>query len=149
MRTAWGTVIVACATVSLISCASIVEGTTQTIAVNVIPQTGTRVVMRGGEQLGVSTPEKRSVTKSKSKDNLSFACSAMGYQPKTEALGPDLSAATVARFFLLDFGIVDAATGAWKKYPAQVTVQLLPQPAPSPVPSQSQPASTTRTREVS
>lgn len=118
---------------ALAGCASIVEGTTQTITVDVIPPTGTCIVTRGGEQLGISTPEKRAVTVSKSQHNLSFECTASGYLPKNETLSSDLSAATVASFFLLDFGIVDAATGAWKKYPPKITVvmQQLPPPPPS------------------
>ncbi|RDV01026.1 hypothetical protein [Undibacter mobilis] len=116
----------------LVGCASIVEGTTQTITVDVVPPTGTCIVMREGEQLGISTPEKRAVTVSKSKNNLSFDCSAPGYQSKTQILSSDLAAATVASFFLLDLGIVDAATGAWKKYPSNVTVVLQQLPPPPP-----------------
>ena len=120
---------------SLAGCASIVEGTTQVITVDVVPPTGTCIVTREGEQLGISTPEKRAVTVSKSKNNLSFDCSAPGYQPKTQVLSSDLAAATVASFFLLDLGIVDAATGAWKKYPSNVTVVLTQMPPAAPEPA--------------
>jgi hypothetical protein len=50
--------------------------------------------------------------------------SAPGYQPKEDLLTSSTSAATVASFFLLDLGIVDATTGAWKKYPERITVVL-------------------------
>ncbi len=128
-------VVAVCLAASVAGCASIVEGTTQTITVDVIPPTGTCIVTREGEQLGLSTPDKRAVTVSKSQHNLSFECTAPGYMSKTETLSSDLSAATVASFFLLDFGIVDAATGAWKKYPPKITVvmQQLQPPPPPPV----------------
>jgi hypothetical protein len=112
------------------ACATIIEGTTQTITVDVAPPTGSCVVSRQGEELGISTPEKRAVTISKSQHTLQFACSAPGYMPKTDTLESSLAAATVASFFLLDFGIVDAASGAWKKYPERVTVILQPDPRP-------------------
>src|SRR5262249_5566120 len=89
-------------------------------------------VTRQGEQLGVSTPEKRAVPVSKSQHDLFFSCSAPGYLAKTETLSSNLAAATVVSFFMLDLGIVDAATGAWKKYPDRITVVLAADPAAAP-----------------
>jgi hypothetical protein len=111
MRSIW--VAVACG-LAVAGCATIVEGTTQTITIDVAPPTGTCVISRQGEQLGISTPDKRAVVISKSQYNLEFSCTAPGYQPKTDVLTSNLAAATVVSFFLLDLGIVDAATGAWK-----------------------------------
>lgn len=111
-------------------CATIVEGTTQTITVDVYPPTGTCIVSRQGEQLGISTPEKRAVPVPKSQHDLQFSCSAPGHQGKTETLSSNVAAATVVSFFMLDFGIVDAATGAWKKYPERITVVLQPLSSP-------------------
>jgi hypothetical protein len=93
-------------------------------AVDVVPANGTCEVTRQGEVLGVSTPEHRRVTISKSQHELMFKCSAPGYHGKTESLSANLAAATVASFFLFDLGIVDAATGAWMKYPERITVVL-------------------------
>jgi hypothetical protein len=115
-------------------CATIVEGTSQSISVDVSPSTGTCIVSRQGEQLGISTPEKRVVSISKSQHDLQFSCSAPGYQGKTETLSSNMAAATVVSFFLLDLGIVDAASGAWKKYPERITVVLEPSP-PTAAPS--------------
>ncbi|MDZ4791664.1 MAG: hypothetical protein SGJ17_10760 [Hyphomicrobiales bacterium] len=105
-------------------CATIVEGVDQTIQVEVVPAHGTCEVRRDGEKVGFSTPERRQVTLSKSKRNLEFTCSAPGYQTRTEVLSSELSPATVGSFFLLDLGVVDAATGAWQKYPSRVTVVM-------------------------
>jgi hypothetical protein len=116
----------------LAGCATIIEGTTQTITVEVVPAHGTCVVTRQGEEIGVSTPDRRAVTIPKSQHDLTFSCTAEGYIPKTDTLSSSLAAATVASFLLLDFGIVDAATGAWKKYPERVTVVLTPAPRPVP-----------------
>lgn len=109
-------------------CATIVEGTSQTNTVDVSPPTGVCEVSRQGEMLGVSTPEKRVVNVGKSQHDLMFSCSAPGYQGKTETLTSTMAAATVGSFFLLDLGIVDAASGAWHKYPTKITVVLDPLP---------------------
>jgi hypothetical protein len=140
MRSVW--VAIACG-LAVAGCATIVEGTTQSITVEVSPPTGTCIVSRQGEQLGISTPERRVVVISKSQHDLEFSCSAPGYQPKTDTLSSNLAAATVASFFLLDLGIVDAATGAWKKYPERITVVLqpLPQPPAPPLPKKRKGAS--------
>jgi len=103
-------------------CASIIEGISQTIVVDVIPAEATCVVSRQGEKIGLSTPERRAVRIEKSQHELEFSCTAPGYHPKTETLSAALSAMTVGSFFLVDFGIVDAATGAWKKYPERVAI---------------------------
>lgn len=123
MRYVWAA---ALCSVTLAGCATITEGTTQNILVEVVPASGTCVLTRKGEALGASTPDHRVVTVSKSMNDINFDCSAAGYQPKEELLSSALSPATVASFFLLDFGIVDATTGAWKKYPERLTVVLQP-----------------------
>lgn len=105
-------------------CATLVEGVNQSITIDVVPASGTCIVSRQGEQIGISAPGARVVTVSKSQHDLNFQCSAPGHKPKTESLSSNLAAATVASFFLLDLGIVDAATGAWKKYPDRVTIVL-------------------------
>lgn len=130
MRGIW---IAALCGIAVAGCATIVEGTTQSVTVDVSPPTGTCVISRQGEQLGISTPDRRVVVLSKSQHNLEFSCTAPGYQAKTEALSSNMAAATVVSFFLLDLGIVDAATGAWKKYPERITVVLQPLAAPEPV----------------
>ena len=125
-------------------CATIVEGTTQSITVDVAPPTGTCIVSRQGEQLGISTPEKRVVSISKSQHDLLFSCSAPGYQGKTETLSSNMAAATVVSFFMLDLGIVDAASGAWKKYPERITVVLQPLETPPPTPRRGRPRESER-----
>lgn len=118
--------IVAVASV-LAGCASIVEGVTQKITVDVNPGNGTCILTRDGEALGVSSPGNRVVTVSKSRKAITFTCSAPGYATKVTELTSDLAAATVASFVFLDLGIVDAATGAWQKYPTAISVTLEPE----------------------
>jgi hypothetical protein len=130
-------------------CATITEGTTQSILVEVSPDTGTCVLSRKGETIGASTPGQRVVTVSKESADIRFQCSAEGYQPKDDVLSSSLSAATVASFFLLDFGIVDAATGAWKKYPERITIVLQPLPKPIPAPSPTSKKPTARSASLS
>ncbi len=114
----------ASAALALSGCATIVEGVNQTIIVDVVPPNGVCEVSRQGERLGVSTPERRAIPISKSQFDLVFYCTAPGHISKTETLSSAMAAATVVSFFLLDFGIIDAATGAWKKYPERAVVIL-------------------------
>jgi hypothetical protein len=109
----------------LAGCATVIEGTTQTIEVEVVPPTGSCDVTRQGELVGRSTPGQRAVPVSKSYYDLVFSCSAPGYQSKTEPLASALSPYTVGSALLVDFGIVDSISGAWMKYPTKVTVVLV------------------------
>ena len=114
------------AALALGGCATITEGTTQNIRVEVVPDSGTCVLIRKNETIGASTPGQRMVTVSKESADIEFKCSAPGYQDQDEMLSSALSSATVVSFFLLDLGIVDAVSGAWKKYPERLTVVLQP-----------------------
>jgi len=113
-------------------CATIIEGTTQSIRVEVVPDTGYCDVMREGEVIGKSAPGQRDVPVSKSYYDLVFSCSAPGYDPKFENLASALSPYTVASALLVDFGIVDNISGASMKYPTKVTVILQRTGSPSP-----------------
>lgn len=116
--------VVIVASFALAGCATIVEGARQPILVEVVPETGICALTRDGEPLGTSQPGARSVLISKSAKDITFDCSAPGYAHKIESLSSTLSPYTVASFFTLDFGLVDAATGAWMRYPARVTIVL-------------------------
>lgn len=116
---------------SLGACATITEGTTQRFTVDVVPASGTCVVKRSGETLGASIPGARTITIQKGGQDLTIDCSAPGHEPRTQSLSSNLSGATVVSFLFLDFGLVDAATGAWKKYPEHISVTLQPLPAPA------------------
>jgi hypothetical protein len=53
-------------------------------------------------------------------------CSTPGHVDTVEQLPTSLSPYTVASFLLVDFGIVDAISGAAWRYPERVTVLLQP-----------------------
>jgi hypothetical protein len=112
-------------------CATIIEGTTQSIRVEVVPDNGSCDVMREGEVIGKSVPGQRDVPVAKSYYDLVFSCSAPGYDPKSENLASALSPYTVASALLLDFGIVDNISGASMRYPTKVTVILEQTSSPS------------------
>jgi hypothetical protein len=84
------------------------------------------------------------VSISKSQHDLLFSCSAPGYQGKTETLSSNMAAATVVSFFMLDLGIVDAASGAWKKYPEKITIVLQRLETPPPTPRRGRPRESER-----
>ena len=64
-------------------CATITEGTTQNIRVEVVPDTGTCVLIRQGETLGASTSDHRIVNVPKASADIEFKCSAPGHQDRT------------------------------------------------------------------
>lgn len=119
-------IVVAALALSCAGCATITEGTSQPIVIDANAPQAVCTVSRNGVLIGTSTPGNRTVTVEKSKSDLSISCSAPGYADKTETLSSELSAMTVASFAFIDLGIVDAATGAWKKYPSKLTMLMQP-----------------------
>jgi hypothetical protein len=113
-------------------CATIAEAAADNLTLEVVPATGTCVLRRQGETLGVSTPDNRIVKVSKSTNDLIFDCRAPGYKNKTESMSLMLSRMNVSRFRLVALGIIDAATGEWKKYPERVKIVLQPLQSVSP-----------------
>jgi uncharacterized protein YceK len=114
-------VVLLAATLGTGGCASIVEGTSQTVTVNTNPGQAMCELKRGGMTVAVVNPTPGSVTVEKSKDHISV-------------LSSEFHAMTVGN--LLFGGIigvaVDASSGAMNKYPSSVTVMLPPKEFTSP-----------------
>lgn len=109
-------------------CASIVEGTTQTVTVRTEPAGALCELRRGGTTLAVANPTPTSVTLSKSKDNVSVECSKQGYDSAAGSLSSDFQGMTFGNILFGGFvGLaIDASTGAMHEYPPEVTVMLKP-----------------------
>lgn len=105
-------------------CATIIEGRTQEVFMNVTPLDAECVAFRRGEEVGRYNPFTRSMHVPKSRRDMRITCTATGYQPADITASSSLSAWGVASFFLVDFGITDFATGALKKYPASITIVM-------------------------
>jgi hypothetical protein len=129
-------VLLAAASVAAVlpGCATLTEGTKQSITVEVSPKEGICILTRNGQIIAQSTPQMRVVQIEKANGDIIFDCSAPGYDPRQIPLSSALSNATVVSFFLLDFGIVDTISGAAHKYPERITVVLDPIPPPPPAP---------------
>ncbi len=116
----------------LSGCASITQGTSQTIIFNLEPKETVCVVSRDGEgQLATITTTNNTVSVSKDKDDILVACKAPGYKPSTIRLVSSTQTAGVVGGVFLDLGIVDMMTGAMWKYPESTNIALERDEAPS------------------
>lgn len=111
------------------ACASIVEGTTQTVTVSSDPAGAICSLDRGGRTVAVVNPTPGSVTLDKSRDDVSVRCSKEGYQDMAEPLESGLQGMTLGN--ILFGGLVgvaiDASSGAMHEYPASIAVVLPPE----------------------
>ena len=110
------------------ACASIVEGTTQTVTVNTDPAGATCKLNRGTTVVAVVNPTPGSVAIDKSKDDVSVICEKDGHQSSATAFGSEFQGMTFGNII---FGgligvAIDAGSGAMHKYPSEVTVVLPP-----------------------
>jgi hypothetical protein len=109
----------------LTGCASITQGTSQTILFNLEPKETTCVATRDGDgQLGTLTTSNNSLSVSKSKDDIVVTCRAPGFKQTSVRLVSSTQAAGVVGGIFLDLGIVDMMTGAMWKYPESTNVSL-------------------------
>jgi hypothetical protein len=102
----------ALACIAATGCASITEGTTQPITVN---SSGPCSISRDGT-VYQTTPDQRTVWLKKSKQPLTVDCGG-----KVKTVEAKASKAALTGALLLDFGIVDMLTGAFWKYPEEVS----------------------------
>ena len=110
---------------SLTGCASITQGTSQTLIFNLEPKEINCVVTRDGDgQIGTLTAAYNNLTVSKDKDDIVIACKAPGYKPKTVRLTSSASAAGVVGGVFIDLGITDLITGAMWRYPESTNIAL-------------------------
>ena len=111
------------------ACASIVEGTDQTVTVITDPAGATCQLKRDGAIVAIANPTPTSVVVGKSKDNISVECEKPGHQRGAASLASSFEGMTFGNILLGGFiGVgIDAASGAMHEYPANVTVILPPE----------------------
>jgi hypothetical protein len=120
---------------SLSACASIVEGSSQNVAINTTPTGCQCKVEREGELLATVPLTPASVHIDKSKNDIMVTCSKDGYETAMLMYSPEFVGTTFGNI-LLGGGIgaiVDAGTGANYIYPSQITLSLTPKVAMPPV----------------
>ena len=118
--------------VALCGCASIVEGTTQSIAVTSPPTDGAKCVLKSSEgTYYVTTPGNATVHKTK--NDLDVNCTKDGFKDAHTIIPSHFNGATAGNILaggVIGLGI-DAATGANYNYPTEFAVTMVPsEPAP-------------------
>lgn len=111
---------------ALSACASIVEGTDQSIAVNLSPENTTCEVIREGARLSTISKENRFINLSKSKNDLIIECEAPGHLDEVITLESSASGWGIVGCILIDLCITDYSTGALNKYPETLNISLIP-----------------------
>ena len=128
----------------LSGCATIVNGTTQSVSVTTVPGAGARCELTNSEgKWFVTTPG--SVVVHKTKTDLRISCTLDGYQTADVVVPARFKATTAGNIIAGGLiGIaVDAASGANYEYPASTTVTMTPVGASAAAPAA--PATTTAT----
>ena len=113
------------AAMSLVGCASITKGTSQTIIFNIEPKGTTCVATRDGDgEIGSISTSNNTLKVSKDKDDIVVKCSAPGYKQKVTRLTSKTETAGVVGGAFIDLGITDMMTGAMWAYPNDVSIVL-------------------------
>ena len=128
---------------ALSGCASIVEGTTQSLAVTTPPADGAKCVLTSSEGTYYVTSPGNAIVH-KTKNDLSIVCNKDGFNEAHFTLSPHFNGATAGNILaggIIGIGI-DAATGANYNYPPSVAVPMteLAAPATPPTPADAPPA---------
>ncbi len=124
------------------ACATVVEGTSDTVTLSTTPAGATCTVDRNGERVGAVAATPGSLRLSKSRHDLNVTCTKEGYQLATTTASSRFTGATFGN--ILAGGVVgvvvDAASGANNRYPPDVRLDLAENPALPPAPLAQTPA---------
>jgi hypothetical protein len=109
-------------------CASVVQGTSQSINVATEPPGATCTLHRNGQVISSVSPTPADVRVEKSAYDIDVVCQKEGFQDGKAQLKADAEAMTLGNILIGGIiGVaVDAASGAINKYAPNVTVSLLP-----------------------
>jgi hypothetical protein len=122
-----------CAAAMLMTgCASITDGTSQTLIIPVTPKEARCSVVRSDVELGTITGTSPTITVSKGARDIIVNCSAPGYLNKSSRLVSSTQTEGMMSVLFLDFGITDMVTGAMWKYPASSSIVLERDPSALP-----------------
>lgn len=112
----------------LSACATVTQGTTESITVTSEPTAATCTLQRDGALIGAVNPTPGSVTVSRSTRDITVRCERQGVQPAVQTVSANFQAMTLGNILLGGVvGIViDAASGAMGDYPPNVHVVMPP-----------------------
>jgi hypothetical protein len=129
--------LVGIAGLTLSACSSIIEGTSQEIAINTNPPGADCSLDRQGVSITHVNPTPGTATIKKTKYDITIACKKTGYQDATFLNHSGAAGATFGNI-ILGGGIgwaIDSASGADNKYDSPVNLTLVPVQATSASPS--------------
>lgn len=111
-------------------CATITEGSSQTITIDTTPPGVHCNVDRDGEHIGTIAATPGTVQVERSKKDLKIVCEAPGYTSAEDTDSPTFNSSTMGNVLLggLIGMAVDAASGANRKYRTNIHLDLLPKP---------------------
>lgn len=119
------TLLIITLSLGLANCASITQGTTQSLIFDLDPSTARCNLIREGDgEIGSVSSKNNTISVGKDKDDIVVKCNAPGYKQKTMRLVSSVSSAAVVGGLLLDLGITDMITGAAYQYPSQTSIAL-------------------------
>ncbi len=112
----------------LSACATIVEGTDQTVSIITYPPEASCKLLRGGEVLAFVNPTPGTVSLEKSADDITVHCAKDDHFDSVETLTSSLQGMTFGNII---FGgivgvAVDASSGAMHEYDKSISVILIP-----------------------
>lgn len=107
-------------------CASITDGTDQSIVVSVQPREARCAASRDSVELTTFTGRNPMFTVSKGARDILITCRHPAYEDKTARLVSKTQTEGVMSFLFLDLGITDMVTGAMWKYPSNVSILMEP-----------------------
>jgi hypothetical protein len=115
-------------------CATLTQGSSQTITVNTDPTGAICTLNRDGKEVAVINPTPGSIPVNKASGTISVLCKRTGYQDSAGVLASEFQAMTFGNIL---FGgliglAVDASSGAMNKYPDMVTITMVPAEFDSP-----------------
>lgn len=126
--------LIALTTPALVGCASIVEGTSQTVSVNTTPDGASCEIQRKGAALIEPRLTPFEVKLSKTKHDLTVICEKPGYERAELPVKSEVAAATFGNILIwryIGWG-VDSALGADNKYEPVLNIPLVAQAARRP-----------------
>lgn len=111
---------------STVGCATVTQGTQQSITFKLEPKTTVCEISRVGDgKIGRISATSNTIHVGKDKDDIIVVCSAPGYDQSTTKVVSGATGAGVTGV-LIDFGITDMITGAMYRYPEEVAISLSP-----------------------
>ncbi|WP_339949170.1 hypothetical protein [uncultured Albimonas sp.] len=123
------TVIVIAGLASTAACATITQGSDDTVTVTTQPPGAVCEIKQGAATVAFINPTPGSMMVPKSKNDLSVVCRKEGFEPAAGTLSSEFQAMTFGN--ILFGGVigvaVDAASGAMNDYPPMITLVLQPE----------------------